>query len=560
MDILGIQYGSHDTSAALVRNGELIACIEQERFSGTKHTLDFPEQAVRYCLSEGRIELEQLDCIAYAGDPESRNPLGVAASSPFVLEFVGRQAFESELRRRLGRASDSVPLVSVPHHLCHAASAFLTSPYSEAAVFTIDGLGNWLSATGGKGSGTSIETLFQITHPHSLGFLYGAFTQFLGFRAVSGESKVMGLAAYGEPRYLDHLRTICRRVPRSIELDLDYFTFHRTAAMNPDGSCNLWYSNKFIEAFGKPRAAESEITPRDRDLAASVQALLEERCFELLGDLHEVTGSDSVCLAGGVALNSSMNGKISRQTPFRNSFIVPAANDGGLSLGAALQVAAERDESFLRRPLRHAFYGDSFSEKEIEVELSALPREVLVTRPADIVESTAALLHRLAVIGWFQGRMEIGPRALGHRSILANPADPNMKDRINRCVKHREDFRPFAPVVPLEHLGEFFDATEELPFMLKVVGVKAAKRDAIPAVTHVDGSARVQTITPEQDSLLHALLLAMGTRTGVPILLNTSFNIRGKTIVRTPKDAIACFLTTAIDALVLGPFLLEKKV
>lgn len=567
MITLGIQYGSHDTSAALVKDGQIIAVMEQERFNHEKHTLAFPSDAIRYCLKAGGIDFKDLNYIAYAGDPGFANVrkksfIEKRVSTVFVPAMFTRADVEVKLRanlRELSPKADSVPLLTVDHHKAHAASAFFISPYKEAAVFTVDGMGNWVTTTAGFGKGHKIEPLFEIAHPHSLGLFYGAMTQYLGFRAACDECKVMGLASYGRPTYLDDFRELCRYENGTIVLDLDCFTFHDQPLMKKDGGFNLWYSEEFVRRFGPARIPESELTARDRDLAHSIQALLEERCYQLLNDLYRMSECENLCLAGGVALNSSMNGKIVDHTPFRQVFIIPAANDAGLSLGAALQCNAENSETFSRQELVHAYYGSEHPVDEMEREIRKLPQEIEVLKPANLLEVVAELLHRYEIVGWYQGRMEFGPRSLGNRTILANPTKAETKDIVNQKVKFRENFRPFAPVCPLEFTGDYFEKAEEMPYMLKVVKVREDKRHVIPAVTHVDHTARVQTIAREQNKLLYELLLEMKRKNGVPVLLNTSFNIRGDTIVRTPEDAIRCFLKTGMNSLVLGPYVLKKN-
>ena len=557
---LGIHFGSHDTSAALVEDGRIIAVMEQERFDHCKHTRAFPIDAVHYCLAEGGIRLHGLDYVACATDPALTNAykqrfIDDQTSTELVPRMYGRQDVEATVRRELG---GDVPFFLVDHHKAHAASAFFLSPYEEAAVLTIDGMGNWVTTTTNLGRRNTIETLRAIPHPHSLGLFYGAVTQFLGFRAACDECKTMGLASFGAPTYLDDLRRMCTYENGMLSLDLRYFTFHNQPLMNGNGEMNTWYSAAFAEHFGPPRVPESEITDRERDLARSIQMLLEERTFALLRDLHQRTGCANLCLAGGVALNSTLNGRITANTPFTDVFIVPAANDAGISLGAALCCTAERSPDFKRHHLDHCYFGSAHSTEEIEAELSQLPPNIRVDQPADLVGQTADLLVESQIVGWYQGRMEFGPRALGNRSILANPTNPSTKDIVNQKVKFRENFRPFAPIVPLEHVGEYFEADDPLPYMLKVVQVREEKRADIPAVTHVDYSARVQTVTHAQNAPLHDLLHAVQKRNGVPVLLNTSFNIRGDTIVRTPQDAIDCFLKTGMNALAIGPYLLTK--
>lgn len=558
---LGIHFGSHDTSAALVRDGSIIAMIEQERFDHIKHTIAFPADAIRYCIEQGNLALGELDFIAYASDAEVSNLnkqsfIESRLSREFIPKMNDQKAIEGVLSSMLGIKG---PFFFVDHHKAHAASAFYPSPYERAAIFTIDGMGNWLTATGSIGEGTDIKIINQLRHPHSLGLMYGALTQYLGFRAACDECKVMGLAAYGRPAYLDEFREICSYKNGKIELDLDYFTFHNKPLMRKDGGFNTWYSEAFLRRFGLARIPESEITERHMDLAHSMQALLEERTFQLLSHLYSLTKIDKLCLSGGVALNSSMNAKIPYSTPFKEVYIFPAANDAGLSLGTALYCNVLNSDSFKRSEIRHAYYGSEYSAKDIEGDLKDLPSGLQISRPDNLIKEVAKLLDRSFIVGWFQGRMEIGPRALGNRSILASPARPEMKDALNQKVKFREGFRPFAPSVPLEYASDYFEVNgEEMPFMLKVVNVKPGKKNSIPAVTHVDNTARIQTVTKEQNPLFYELLYAVKELNGVPVLLNTSFNIRGDTIVRTPSDAIKCFLNTGMNALAIGPFLLKK--
>lgn len=562
MKCLGLHFGSHDASAALVIDGQLVAMMEQERFDHHKHSRAFPLEAARFCLDSGGVTLDQVDVVAYANDVAFTNAYKaafVAAALPgaYRPHFPTQAEIERRLVESLGPCRR---LWHVDHHLAHAASAFLVSPFDEAAILTIDGMGNWVSSTFAVGRGDEIETLLRVPHPHSLGLLYGAITQYLGFHAACDEGKTMGLAPYGRPTYLDRLRPMCRVTDQGgLELDLSWFNFHNQSLMDESGSPRRWYSDKLVESFGPPRQPESALDERAADMAASVQCLLEERCWEMLGHLHRRTGLSSLCLAGGVALNCSMNGRVRLNTAFKDVFVMPAANDAGLSLGAALLAARALGERGPRQVLTHAYWGSEHNEAEMGAALAGLPDSVSLTRPADLEEAVAGLLAEHAIVGWYQGRMEFGPRALGHRSILANPTRADAKDRVNAKVKFREAFRPFAPMVPDDEANEWFEHGAGQPFMLTVDTVREDRRDRIPAVTHVDGTARVQTVTPEQNPQIHRLLKAMGRRSGVPVLLNTSFNIRGDTIVRTPEDAVRCFLETGMAALALGPHLLIKS-
>ncbi|CAA7618737.1 Carbamoyltransferase [Magnetospirillum sp. LM-5] len=557
--ILGVHFGSHDTSAAIVHDGEVLAMMEQERFDHRKHSTDFPHDAIRWCLDQAGITRDDLTCVAYANDVDVTNHFKrqfLAQAYPGAMQpsFHTQSGVEEVLRREIG----NVALFRTDHHLAHAASTFLTSPFSESAIFTVDGMGNWVTTTLGVGRGDRIETLVQVPHPHSVGLFYGAVTQFLGFHAACDEGKTMGLAPYGKPTFADAFRQICRVHGGQLQLDLRYFTFHTQPLMDESGSPRLWYSGAFVERFGLPRTAEAALTERDADIACSAQVVLEECCYDLLRHLHGLTGCDNVCVAGGVGLNCSMNGKIRANTPFRDVFVMPAANDAGLSIGAALLASRNVQPGFRRRPMTQAYLGSEHQIDEIEAALKEVPPDIDVERPDDLVAAVATLLADYAIVGWYQGRMEFGPRALGHRSILANPTRADTKDIVNGRVKFREMFRPFAPVVPLEDVATYFAPAHETPFMLQVVSVLPDKREVIPSVTHVDGSARVQTVTPEQNADLYRLLKEMQGRNGVPVLLNTSFNVRGDTIVRTPQDAVRCFLGTGMNAVALGPYLLRK--
>lgn len=560
MLILGLHFGSHDAGAAIVRDGELVAMMEQERFDHVKHSNSFPHGPIEYCLREAGASLSDVDVVAYANDVAMTNEFKrqfIAAQYPGALvpEFRTQADVEKELFTSLNR---DVPTYFTDHHSAHAASVFHLSPYDESAIFTVDGMGNWVTTTTGYGRGNEIRVIDRTPHPHSIGLLYGAVTQYLGFKADCDEGKTMGLAAYGKPVYLEAFREICSIQEERLALDLDYFSFHRRPLAAADGEITTWYAPAFVERFGPFREPEAEITTHHRNMAASAQAFLEETCFGLLNGLHAEVPLKSLCLAGGVALNCSMNGKIADNTPFESVFIMPASGDAGICIGAALDCAVRNDPAYRRHPLKTAYLGSAHETAEIEEAMKSLPSDSIVEKPSNLVERTADLLEKFSILGWYQGRMEFGPRALGNRSILANPRKAEIKDIVNAKVKFREDFRPFAPIVPLESAPEYFEMDCASPFMLKVTKVRDAKRDMIPAVTHVDGTARVQTIERDDNPMIYELLLSMGRRNDVPVLLNTSFNIRGDTVVRTPQDALDCFLRTGMDALAIGPFLITK--
>jgi carbamoyltransferase len=560
MLILGIHFGSHDTCAALMKDGRLAAIIEQERFDHHKHTFAFPKDAIDYCLEVGSIGLQDLDNLAYGSDCAVANEYkrlfiekGYSDFSPPLLEQGKLEEFISE------QIGSKPPFYHVDHHLAHAASTFLISPYEEAAIYTVDGMGNWMTASQNIGRGNSIEIVDRTPYPHSLGMFYGALTQFLGFKASRDEGKVMGLAPYGSPKLVDKVRELCQVKDGEFLLDLSYFAFYRQPLMKPDGTFHLWYAQKMVDLFGPPRKPESELTERDADLAYACQAVLEEMVYAILNRFYRCYPQDNLCLAGGVALNSTLNGKIAEHTPYKNVFVVPAANDAGVALGAALHCSSQKDKNFQRQELTHAYYGSEYSQENMARALKNLPANVILTKPDDMIAEVVKLLRNNRIVGRYDGRMEFGPRALGNRSILANPAKAEIKDIVNAKVKFREAFRPFAPVVTLESAPEYFEMDFASPFMLKIVQVKQGKQALIPAVVHVDKSARVQTVDQAQNPQLHSLLVAMSENGGAPVLLNTSFNIRGDTIVRTPEDAVNCFLKTGMDALALGPYLAVKQ-
>jgi carbamoyltransferase len=560
MFILGIHFGSHDTCAALVEDGRLVAVMEQERFDHHKHTLAFPKDALAYCLEAGGLALKDLDYLAYGSDCAVANEYkrrfidkGYSNFRPDMLEQGRIEQFIAE------QIGGRPAFYHVDHHLAHAASTFFTSPYEEAAIYTVDGMGNWMTASQNIGRGHAIEIVNRTPYPHSLGMFYGAITQLLGFKASRDEGKVMGLAPYGSARLVDQVRQLCQVKDGELTLDLSYFAFHRQPLMKPDGTFHVWYSQKMAEVIGPPRMPESALTERDADLAYACQAVLEEMVYAILSHFHRRCPLDNLCLAGGVALNSTLNGKIAQHTPYKNVYVVPAANDAGVALGAALSCSSKTSRNFKRHELTHAYFGSEYTPEDLAGALQNLPPGVSVTRPNDMIAEMARLLRNNLIVGRYEGRMEFGPRALGNRSILANPAKAEIKDIVNAKVKFREGFRPFAPVATLESARDYFDMDFDSPFMLKIVQVKKDKQGLIPAVVHVDKSARVQTVSQDQNPPLHRLLDEMGKNGGVPVLLNTSFNIRGDTIVRTPEDAVRCFLKTGMDALALGPYLAVKQ-
>lgn len=579
MFTLGINAVYHDSAAALVQDGRLIAAAEEERFTHVKHgkrpipfsTYELPYHAIDYCLKEAGIALKDVDHVAYSYDPylllgphredatitlplepsahpppaasDAGHPMGVW--DPLFLssivnaprQLTGGVPLHLQARFRGVRSADLLPRWRfVEHHVAHAASAFHAAPFDRAAVLTLDGRGELATTTYNVGSGTHLERLGQVNMPHSLGMLYEDVTDYLGFLRSSDEYKVMALASFGKPRYLDE--------------------FHDIVRMGDDGDYTIAQPLLLEERFGTRRLKGGPMEQRHYDIAHSLQLVLEESALTLVQWLHERTGEENLCMAGGVALNCVMNARIRDRGPFKRIWVQPAAGDAGTALGAALWVdARERQADHRCWRMAHAFHGPAYGEEEIEqfIRWAKLPYR----RMTNVAEETAAILAADKVIGWYQGRMEFGPRALGARSILASPLHAEMQQRLNE-IKDREDFRPVAPVVLEEEAANWFVNADVSPFMLFVYDVRPEKADRIPAVRHVDGTARIQTINRDQNPAYYDLLKAFQARTGVPVLVNTSFNTRGEPIVCTPRDAIECFWTSPLDALVIGPFLLEK--
>jgi carbamoyltransferase len=550
MNIVGISAFFHESACCLLRDGRIVAAAEEERFSRVKHDPRLPVAAFRWCLAAGGIGPHQIDCLAYYESPPEKLArqlwAGVPAGTPADLPWLDPRRPERALREGLGYDG---PLRTYLHHASHAASAFLYSGFEEAAVLTVDGVGEWATTTYGLGRGHRVDAFEQVEFPHSLGLLYSTLTAYLGFRVNDGEYKVMGLAPYGRPRHLGALRRLIELLPGGqFRLDLRYFDFVRGRRMDSPALAGL---------LGAPRRRPGEpLTEFHSDVASSLQALLEEVLLEKVRYLHARTGVTDLCMAGGVALNCVANGRILREGPFARLFVQPAAGDAGGCLGAAALAYAE--VSGRPEPLRHVFLGPRWSAGEIAELLAAaeLPAEDFRGREAELVAAVAERLERRQIVGWFQGPLELGPRALGGRSLLANPQDPEARQRLNRLVKQREDFRPFAPSVLAEHAADHFALDHPSPFMLETCAVVSPL--ALPAVTHVDGSARPQTVDPADAPRFAALLRELGRRTGCPIVVNTSFNTRGEPIVCSPIDALITMARSGIDALVLEDFLLDS--
>jgi len=560
VNILGISAHYHDAACCLLRDGELIAAAEEERFSRSKHDPRLPWRAFRFCLEQGDITLADVDCVAYYENPTEKLSRQIwMALHPEATDSVRRMVI-NRLPNRIDRVERQIRgmlgyngrLEIFDHHQSHAASSFFYSGFDEAAILTLDGVGEWATTTFGHATGPHIDLFEEVQFPHSLGLLYSALTSYLGFEVNDGEYKVMGLAPYGEPRYADQVRALVTLEEGGrYRLNLEYFNFLRRDRM---------YSDRLVELFGEPpRRPESDLLSFHHDVARSVQWILEEILLEKVGYLHRRVPSRNLCMAGGVALNCVANSRVLRDGPFDELFIQPAASDAGGCLGAAalahVRLTGERPA---QGRLTHMYWGPATPVEEIAGMLAGTS-----LRPLDYRGRTDALLaatvDRLVagkVIGWFQGRMELGPRALGARSILADPRDQGMRDRINALVKMRESFRPFAPAVLASRAGEHFAIDHPSPFMLETCQVSSPLE--LPAITHVDHSARLQTVDPEASPRFAALLARFDDRTGCPILLNTSFNMRGEPIVCTAEDALLCFVRSQIDTLVLEDFVIDR--
>ncbi|HEX8847815.1 MAG TPA: carbamoyltransferase [Pyrinomonadaceae bacterium] len=590
MYILGISAYYHDSAACLVRDGEVVAAAQEERFTRKKHDQDFPAQAVEFCLKHAGIKGEDLDYIAFYDKPLLKferlletyidyAPHGIRSflrAMPLWLReklWIREQVAES--------ANYKGKVLFTEHHESHAASAFFPSPFENAAVLTMDGVGEWATSSYGYGKGNELHLLAELHFPHSLGLLYSAFTYYTGFKVNSGEYKVMGLAPYGEPRYVDKIldELVELKEDGSLRLNMKYFNFAQGLTMT---------NRRFDELFGgPPRKPEAALTQREMDLARSVQEVTEEAMLRMARHVHRETKEKNLCLAGGVALNCVGNGRILREGPFENIWIQPAAGDAGGSLGAALSVWYQYLENGRNvnevcqghvDGMKGAYLGPSFTSDEILEFLETTGVRYQRLDRAELAEHVAQLLAEEKVVGWFQGRMEFGPRALGARSILGDPRSPRMQSQMNLKIKFRESFRPFAPSILRERVSDYFELDVDSPYMQLVAPVLErlrfamteeeenlfgieklnVARSTIPAVTHVDYSARIQTVSRAENPLYHDLIAAFGRLTGCPVLVNTSFNVRGEPIVCTPKQAYTCFMRTEMDCLVMEEFVIRK--
>ncbi len=595
MFILGISAFYHDSAACLIKDGEIIAAAQEERFTRKKHDASFPHHAIQFCLKYAKINAEEIDNIVFYEKPfmkferlletylaySPKGFLSFAKAMPIWIKdkLFQKSAIVKELESRLGKKVNwRERLLFSEHHLSHAASAFYPSPFKSAAILTLDGVGEWTTTSVAIGNGKDLKVVKEIHFPHSLGLLYSAFTYYTGFKVNSGEYKVMGLAPYGEPRFT-HLikeKLITIAEDGSFQLDMSYFNYATGLTMT---------NKKFHSLFGGlPRKPDSKLTQREMDLAASIQKVTEEIVVQIAKDISKKTGERNLCLAGGVALNCVANGVLLREKIFDNVWVQPAAGDAGGALGAALSVwylhhNNERNTSSQRDSMKGSYLGPEFSDIEIESELKACGAIYKKLSEENLIETVATALVDEKAIGWMQGRMEFGPRALGGRSIIADPRSPKMQKQLNLKVKYRESFRPFAPSVLREDVREWFEHKTDSPYMLFVANVKKDKRrimtqeeemlfgieklnvsrSSVPAITHVDYSARIQTVHRDSNPRYHAVISKFKEKTGCPLVVNTSFNVRGEPIICTPTDAFKCFMGTGLDILVVGNCLLIKE-
>jgi len=594
MYILGISSYYHDSGACLLHDGKILSAVQEERFSRIKHDDSFPHQAIQYCINQAGIKPSEINNVVFYEKPflkferlletylafAPRGFRSFASAMPIWIKEKLYQKYNlvQSLKNTLDSEIDwSAKLLFSEHHLSHAASAFYPSPFKSAAVLTLDGVGEWTTTSLAVGNGKTLKVLKEIHFPHSLGLLYSAFTYYTGFKVNSGEYKVMGLAPYGEPKYVGLIKDkiIDLKEDGSFHLDMSYFDFCIGLTMTND---------KFHKLFGgPPRKSETELSQREMDLAASIQKVTEEIVIKLARGIAKETGEKNLCLAGGVALNCVVNGILLRENIFENIWVQPAAGDAGGALGAALAAwhisyNKDRYHSEERDEMKGSYLGPSFSNQEIEHFLQDCGAVFHKLTEEDLIEQVAIALSEEKAVGWMQGRMEFGPRALGNRSIIADPRSKFMQKQLNLKVKYRESFRPFAPSILNEHVSEWFEHKDTSPYMLLVADVKEEKRlamndeqkslfgidklnvprSAVPAITHVDYSARIQTVHADTNPRYHAVITHFNELTGCPLVVNTSFNVRGEPIVCSPEDAFKCFMGTELDVLAVGDYLLFK--
>jgi carbamoyltransferase len=560
--VLGISCFYHDSAAALLKDGRIVAACQEERLSRKRHDANFPARAVKYVLKEAGITPDQLDAVGFYDKPllkfermlstyVATFPRSFGSFRKAMPVWVKEKLWvPSMIRKEL--APYKGPILFAEHHMSHAASCFLVSPFDEAAILTVDGVGEWATASFGVGKGSDIQLFKEIRFPHSLGLLYSAFTYYLGFKVNSAEYKVMGLAPYGKPVHFERIMSEMLHLndDGSFKLNMKYFSYDYGLTMT---------NGAFDEFFGgPPRKAETWMNEREFDIAASVQKVCEEVVLKMVNYINKETGLTNLCMAGGVALNCVANGRVIRETPMKNLFVQPAAGDAGGAVGVAHYIYNTLEKKPRSAGWTHAYLGPEYKDAEVAEYVHKAGAKSTVLADAELTQRTAKLISEGNVIGWYQGRMEFGPRALGGRSILADPRDPKMRDTLNMKIKFREGFRPFAPSVLADKAPDWFEIACDSPYMLLVAQVREGKR-TIPSVTHVDNSARLQTVTRKEAPLYYDLIKAFEKLTGVPIVINTSFNVRGEPIVCTPHDAYLCFMRTNMDYLVMGHHLLDKR-
>jgi len=574
MYILGLNAYHGDSSACIFKDGELIAAIEEERIRRIKHWAGFPSESIKFCLKEANIDISNVNYITISRDPSANIYKKITHSLKNLVSF---KTLKDRLAntKRIGSVKEEISKAlnvdvteikaevhNIEHHRSHMASAFFASPFEESAILSIDGFGDFTSTMTGVGKNNKIEVFDSVIYPHSMGIFYTAFTQFLGFDKYGDEYKVMGLSPYGNATMVDRLRDVVVFKDNGLfELNTSYFKHAKEGVkMNwEDGDPHIEpiFSDYMIEKFGLPRKKGEELTQYHKDLAASIQRITEEMIFHILNHLQKRTGLKNICIAGGVAQNSVANGKILEKTSFENLYIPPAGHDAGTAIGSALWLYNQILDKQRIDPMKHSYFGAKFSDEEVEAYLKS--EKILYEKLSneELYSKVADCLINAGVVGWFQGRSEFGPRALGHRSILADPTRDDAKEILNLKIKRREPFRPFAPSILKEFTGEYFEKVDEVPFMEKVFQIKEEKRAEIPAVTHVDGSGRLQTVDKDIEPRYYSLIETFYKKSGIPILLNTSFN-ENEPIVNTPQEAYACFARTKMDMLVMGNIIIER--
>jgi len=575
MYILGLNAYHGDSAACIFKDGELIAAIEEERIRRVKHWAGFPSESIKLCLGECGIGIEDVDFITISRDPSANVYKKITHSIKNIVSFKSLKdrientrkvsSLKVELASIFNINEDKIKaeVVNVEHHRAHMATAFFASPFEESAVLSIDGFGDFTSTMIGTGKNDKIEVLDSVIYPHSVGVFYTAFTQYLGFENYGDEYKVMGLSPYGKPTLVEKVKDVILFKNNGLfEINKKYFKHPKEGVSMSWESGEPFIENIFsdymVEVFGKARLKDEEITQFHKDLASSIQKVTEELIFHILNHLQRKTGIKNICIAGGVAQNSVANGKILDNTTFENMYIPPAGHDAGTAIGSALWLYNHIQGNDRIDPMQHSFFGSQFSDEEIEDFLKLENIEYKSYNDKELNDKVSDCLINAGVVGWFQGKAEFGPRALGHRSILADPTRDDAKEILNLKIKRREAFRPFAPSILREHVAEYFEKVDNVPFMEKVFQIKESKRELLSAVTHVDGSGRLQTVDKNIEPKYYGLIHAFYQKSGVPILLNTSFN-ENEPIVNTPAEAYACFSRTKMDMIVMGNIVIERK-